>query len=144
MLRITNDPIPVVLEVIEELYPGTEAQIQYDPTIKPEEQECGYATYSDELQSFVISISAELPIYAVVEIIAHEAAHIIAGLEEEHGQKWEETFEAIHKAYITRVVAEAEECDSQVYSTDGTLISDEERAAATSRSAVEESTCQTS
>ena len=130
MLKILNDPIPTLLQVIEELYPGTEAQIQYDPTIKPDEQECGYASYSDELQSFVISVSTEVPVYGVIEIIAHEAAHVIAGLEEEHGEKWERIFGEIHEAYCAKVVAEAESCDAQIYGRDG-LVTEEEKAKVT-------------
>lgn len=133
MLKIINDPIPTLLQVIEELYPGTEAQIQYDPTIKPEEQECGYATYSDELESFVISVSTEIPIYGVIEIIAHEAAHVVAGLDEEHGDKWEETFAKIHEAYCAKVMEEAEGCDAQIYGKDGVLISEEEKAEVSTR-----------
>ena len=47
----------------------------------------------------LIAISAELTIKDAIEIFAHELAHIAAGIESDHDEKWEQEFENIFQEY---------------------------------------------
>jgi hypothetical protein len=95
MLKIINNAIEIVLQAANELHPNLEADIQFAPV------EEGYActTFPDDGGRPLIDIGLHAPIEAVPELIAHEIAHVVAGKDAEHGDKWDCEFGKIQKKY---------------------------------------------
>ena len=56
-----------------------------------------------------ITIRPDVPLEGVLELLAHEIAHVAAGLEAGHGEAWKSAFAAIHAAYENRVAPEHEQ-----------------------------------
>lgn len=52
--------------------------------------------FDNEGKKPIIAIDSEIPCYVSVEIIAHEAAHVIAGHGADHGEQWEAVFDEIY------------------------------------------------
>ena len=50
--------------------------------------------------NITVLISGVLPVLDCAEIFAHELAHIMVGVEEEHNEKWEKAFEDIQNEYM--------------------------------------------
>ena len=115
MLAIYNDPFTKLFRAIENIYPEVKCRIQVDPDIKAPFRLfgkriwgiCGYTFFPDDGSTPEIRISAHIPYVRVVEIIAHEVAHVIAGAKAGHGDGWHKVFGAIKEEY-TRIVEEGE------------------------------------
>ena len=91
-----NDPPAIVARAFRELYPRTEYIAQLVPDLR---DESGAAVYGETLfpsdgSTPVVSISAEAPISAAPELLAHELAHVVAGED-----KWKAAEEAIFQRY---------------------------------------------
>jgi len=105
-MKIENNPFDRIIEATLALYPETKAFIQFDPRIKHRKfvfwnfGSCGYTTFPDDGSEPVINISTNIPFSAMAETLAHELAHVVAGQEAEHGEKWESIFAEIHKKYM--------------------------------------------
>ncbi len=106
-LEIMNDPFVVLLAAVQNLYPEIECEIQLDPTIKKPFKlfgkrlwgHCGCTLFPDDGGIPQIRLSSNIPYFAVVEILAHELAHVVAGIDAGHGEEWEEAFKKIHAEY---------------------------------------------
>ena len=98
---VLNDPPAIVARAFRELYPRTEYIAQLVPDLR---DESGAAVYGETLfpsdgSTPVVSISAEAPISAAPELLAHELAHVVAGEDAGHGPKWKAAEEAIFQRY---------------------------------------------
>ena len=97
-----NDPFAMVWQAYRNLYPSRPAPSVEWTTIDDEDQETagswGYTVFTDDGEVFVY-VSCDLKVMDAVEILAHELAHVAVGAEEDHGEKWEEAFEAIFNEY---------------------------------------------
>lgn len=111
----------IMIDVLNEFYPTCSAKISF---LSPEdfqetlqsknnadvvvpdgiEEACGFTFFDDDGKTPIIVIDSAIPCYASVEIMAHEAAHVIAGHEADHGEKWEAVFNDIHEAYSAKMV----------------------------------------
>lgn len=99
-MKIINNPFDLVMQAVNELYPGTEALIQFNPELRGiEDGECGCTTFPDDGSVPVVDISANIPFWAAIEILAHELAHVVAGPADDHGNEWQAAFTAIHRKY---------------------------------------------
>lgn len=98
MSIIFHNPFQKVIDAAIKVYPELECIIQFDPRL-----ECppyGETWWSSEVNEIpVISISSELTIENSLEILAHELAHVIAGLEADHNDEWKHIFSKIHRQY---------------------------------------------
>lgn len=96
-----NDPAAVVAWAFRELYPGVEYVAQLVPNlVDPDGGPIFGETFFPEDGGVpVISISAEAPANAIPELLAHELAHLIAGVEADHGPEWETAMDAIGARY---------------------------------------------
>lgn len=96
-----NDPPAVVALAFRELYPGIEYYAQLVPDLHDETdgKAYGLTLFPDDGSTPVICISAEAPIAAEPELLAHELAHIVAGEEAGHGPEWKAVEDAIHAKY---------------------------------------------
>lgn len=107
MLCIANDPFETLFGAIHNLYPDVECYIQVDPNIKAPFRLfskrmwgiCGYTLFPDDGSMPEIRVSAHIPYVRVVEITAHEVAHVVAGAEAGHGPKWQQAFDAIKQEF---------------------------------------------
>lgn len=101
-----NDPFPALFEAFECLYKDAESveihlvmPEDFDLTGDDGEPAVGLTLFPDDGGEPVIYVSAELPFYNVVEIVAHEMAHVIAGQDAGHSDEWEKAFSEIHMLY---------------------------------------------
>jgi len=112
MITFDLNAFNLVIEVANKLYPEMEAKISFVPEkyfkkllkrwgAKNEDvkQSCGVTMFDDEGKIPVICINASIPCWASVEIIAHEIAHVAAGVDADHGEKWQLEYDKIFTAY---------------------------------------------
>jgi Zn-dependent peptidase ImmA (M78 family) len=113
MLKLEINPWEIIINVVNRLYPYFSATISFLPpdefkaalqstqTDQPcigKEDACGF-TFFEPDQNPIIMIDSNIPCQHSVEIIAHEVAHVVAGVKAGHGKKWEAEFERIFQAY---------------------------------------------
>lgn len=96
-----NDPTAIVALAFRELYPRLRYYAQYVPNLEDEDGKTAYGLtiFPDDGSTPVICISAEAPISAAPELLAHELAHVVAGETAEHGPEWKAAEEAIFQKY---------------------------------------------
>jgi hypothetical protein len=99
MIRVVFDPFKLVIEVAHDLYPGIQAKVFF--SAQANKKEYGSTSFGDPVP--VILISAHTPLFVAPEILAHEIAHVVAGIKVKHGKKWEKAFAAIHREYVKRI-----------------------------------------
>ena len=100
-----NDPTAIVALAFKKLYPGVEYYAQYNVSIEDDDGEPAYGLTIFPKDDGIpeVLISAEAPISAAAELLAHELAHVVAGKNAEHGPEWEAVFDAIHEEYYKTV-----------------------------------------
>lgn len=97
-MEFWNNPFDLLIEVMKEEYPDAKADIYFGQTAVDGKDTFGVTIFphkENDLQRPAIEIYYDLPLPGSVEILAHELAHVVAGIEEGHGPKWEEIFENI-------------------------------------------------
>lgn len=96
-----NDPTAIVARAFSELYPGVEYVVQYVPNLRDETNGTAYGLtiFPDDGSTPIVCISAEAPISAAPELLAHELAHVATPEDTEHGESWSTASEAIFKKY---------------------------------------------
>ena len=96
-----NDPTAIVARAFSELYPGVEYVAQYVPDLRDETNGTAYGltVFPDDGNTPIVCISAEAPISAAPELLAHELAHVATPEDTEHGESWSAASEAIFKKY---------------------------------------------
>lgn len=97
------DPFAMVYQAFQNLYPGKECRIAWAEKIEHDEDgdACGVTDFAEGEETLVF-VNATIPVFAAVEILAHELAHVaVAPIPpgEEHGDAWEKAFDAINKEY---------------------------------------------
>lgn len=98
-----NDPTAIVARAFSELYPGVEYVAQYVPDLRDETNGTAYGLtiFPDDGSTPIVCISAEAPISAAPELLAHELAHVATPEDTEHGESWSAASEAIFKFLST-------------------------------------------
>jgi len=94
-----------IIKAFKELYPDNyNVKVEFDEQIKRRKFlffkfGCwGYTEFPESSETpVIIRLSVWLPIIHTCEILAHELAHVVAGLEASHGEKWEQEFSKIHQ-----------------------------------------------
>ena len=97
-----NDPFYIVYTATKNLYPKEIEKVSgiyWYPNLEDEGNKVYGITDFLNDNKVVIYIDPQLSVENAVEILAHELAHVVAGVENEHNKKWEEVFENIHKEY---------------------------------------------
>ena len=97
----TNDPFSMVYKAFQNLYPGKECVIYWQPEEMKDDEGNGYVgmTHFADDGKITIEISVRMFIGDAVETLAHELAHVAVGAEEEHGEEWEKAFDSIHEEF---------------------------------------------
>ena len=96
----SNDPFAMVYQAFKNLYPDKDCVCVWQPEeIKDDDGHdfCGMTTFADD--EVIVDISVRLPVADAIETLAHELAHVAAGEQEAHGEKWEAAFDAIHAEF---------------------------------------------
>jgi len=101
-VKILFDPFKIVIEAFEKLHPNKNADVVYCEGMYKEVKAYGETFLPDIGGNLVISIDTITPINGAVEVLAHELAHVAAGIDAGHGEAWEAEFEAINQEY-TRI-----------------------------------------
>lgn len=96
-----NDPAAIVALAFRELYPDAAYYAQLVPTLVDEDgnKAFGLTIYPDDGSDPVVCISAEAPISAAPELLAHELAHVATPEDKDHGPAWKAAEEAIGNKY---------------------------------------------
>lgn len=96
------DPFAAVWEAFKTLYPGKGENVTcaFDENIKDDNGKpvLGTTDFLDD-GSIVVLIDCNLKVCDAVEILAHELAHVAAGMDADHGPEWEKAFDAIYDKY---------------------------------------------
>lgn len=102
MIKILNNPLDILFDTIQKVNDIT-AELVF---LSKEQRDGNWGfTQKDSDGNFLIGIAVELSWQDALEIIAHEAAHIMAKSHdkpeaEQHDAEWEFWFDNIHKAYL--------------------------------------------
>ncbi len=102
MIKILNNPLDILFETIRKVNDIT-AELVF---LSKEQCDGNWGfTQKDSDGNFLIGIAVELSWQDALEIIAHEAAHIMAKSHdkpetEQHDAEWEFWFDNIHKEYL--------------------------------------------
>lgn len=95
---LENDPIKEILDICKTY--NKKCTISF--VIGLYEKEKGYAVtiFHEKLDSTPeIFIDVDVPYYHVIELIAHEFAHVVVGKKENHSKKWKKIFEEINQKF---------------------------------------------
>lgn len=104
-MEIINNPFNWVIAVAEELYPNIKADIQFNPNIKYHKilwwhfGHCGETIFPEDGSTPLINISTNIPFVGMIEVLAHEIAHVIVGERHEHDIVWQKTLDEIKLKY---------------------------------------------
>lgn len=93
-LKIANDPIKLLLDLVEQRYPYVKAEIWFNDRMKSP----GLTLFKKGHKP-IIKLNYSIPYYAVVEVLAHELAHAIVGIKQRHNEVWRKTFKDIFELY---------------------------------------------
>lgn len=102
MIKILNNPLDILFETIRKVNDIT-AELVF---LSKEQCDANWGfTQKDSDGNFLIGIAVELSWQDALEIIAHEAAHIMAKSHDKpetqaHDDEWEFWFNNIHKTYL--------------------------------------------
>lgn len=100
MITIINNPVQEMLDIcntynqncsISFVYGLYEKEKGYAVTIFPKEEESYFPPQ--------IFIDVTVPYIDIIELIAHEFAHIIAGKDQKHNKKWENVFNELNQKF---------------------------------------------
>lgn len=103
MIDLNVNPISAVIQICEFLYPELDVELQFVVGLTEETDGEAFAEtfWPSDGSTPVISVDVEVPLIGIVELIAHEFAHVVVGpdCDEDHGQEWEEVFERINQTF---------------------------------------------
>ena len=95
-----NDPFAMVYQAFQNLYPGKECRIFWEPEIRPEDGDKAYGLTDFGADGTVmVFVTPDMKVLDAVEILSHELAHVAVGADHEHDEVWEAAFDAIFKEY---------------------------------------------
>lgn len=115
-----NDPFALVWRAFKTLWPDSECSIEWNGSISDENGEpvCGVtAFFPDSIPE--VSINPSLEVWDAVEILAHELAHVAAGIDNGHGEEWEAAFDKIQDEYQRIITEEHPDAELQFKETHG-------------------------
>lgn len=105
-MRIRNNPIDKLLNVFESNYGDIAKRItKIQFVYKIGRHIYGECVFNDD-GTIKINIAIigkrnkPIGVEDITELLAHELAHAICGIEAEHSKAWEETFDRLHQLYI--------------------------------------------
>lgn len=105
MIEFYN-PIEDVFKAVENLYGEQTCEVRFETQdrINGKEKK-GCTCFHSDGSTPIISLSVELPLGGVLDVLSHEMAHLVLGpdVKEHHGEQWEQTYNAIYEEYCRLV-----------------------------------------
>lgn len=100
-MAIINNPLDMLEEAFKNLYPNKSYKAYIDLDLKDEDgkEVLGITVFPADGSEPIVLISADLKFGDSVEILAHELAHVAAGIEAKHDGEWEIAFQKIFEEY---------------------------------------------
>lgn len=98
MIKWFNTPFEDVIQSATNIYGELNCEIGFNPKLHCEEEAYGVTQWCED-GTVVVQLDADTSITHLIEILAHELAHVIIGKDEEHTEKWEKAFDNIFKEY---------------------------------------------
>lgn len=86
-----NDPIYILVKIFENTHPDKKAQIDFVSDMKKNTNAYGETCWADDGNVY-IQIDIETPMNGLIEVLAHELAHLAVGADAEHNKEWENEF----------------------------------------------------
>ena len=105
---IMNNPIDMLQEVMDKHYPDLKVDIYFGEQETDGIHRLGVTIFPDDGSRPVIEVNPDIPLAHIAEIIAHELAHVIVGIEAGHGEVWEAEFENISTLFFEEFQKRAE------------------------------------
>ena len=98
-----NDMFAMVWKAFKNQYPGRDCTCFWEPEIRYAEdgsEVYGLTDYNEETGEYTVFVNpTALNVSDAVEILAHELAHVAAGIDKGHGPEWEAAYDAIFEEY---------------------------------------------
>lgn len=90
-------PIKDIIQSAINLYGDIDCEICFGYGLI-DEGHYGITTFCDD-DTKIITLAVETSLDVICETLAHELAHVIVGIEHNHGEVWKECFANINKEY---------------------------------------------
>lgn len=103
MIRLLNNPLEHVIDIVRNYYPELECDIEFVEGLIDRHGAFGCTCFPEDGSKPIISIEVDLAIKHAVEVLAHELAHAATPDDLEHGEEWEKVFDNIHKKFCKEV-----------------------------------------
>ena len=98
-----NDPFSMLWKAFKNLYPDKDCQCWFDLHLEGEDSSAfGFTNFPDDGGIPQVFIYADYPMNILVEIFAHELAHVAVGKDHEHDSVWEQALTKLYDEY-TRI-----------------------------------------
>lgn len=99
MVEFKNTPLKDVIQATENLYGELNCEIYFGELQNSDGAYGITHFYTDG--GVGVGLDVDTPYRHMVEILAHELAHVVVNQSEEddHGEKWQETFDKIYDEY---------------------------------------------
>lgn len=105
--RLVFDPINLLLQIFALMWPGKRVEIAWVSDLKKDQGVWGCAAVPEGDEPWAVQIDVEAPFHAIIELLAHELAHVAAGQTHDepggHGEAWSRAFDELHAEYERRV-----------------------------------------
>lgn len=99
MISYGNNPTQDVVDVCNKLYPEKDCELIFAEGIKEKDDAWAATNWPDDGSNPEIWVDVSAPYSAVIELIAHEFAHVVAGHAAGHGPEWENVFDEINSKF---------------------------------------------
>ena len=96
------DPFAWVYEAYKDVFPDApECIVQWDEVEDENgERVSGVTVFPDDTNKMIeVRISPDIPMRGALETLGHELAHVAAGVEAGHGERWEMALNMIEERY---------------------------------------------
>lgn len=95
-----NDPVAILEEAYKNLYGNNNYELRWDDALDEDDNKvAGYTFFPDDEGEPIIALDVDLQVRDVPETLAHEMAHVAAGVGAGHNEQWEKEFDRIHNEY---------------------------------------------
>lgn len=100
-LKIINNPFETIIGIMKEHYPDAECDIYFGESMTDGKETFGCTLFPEETgyHTIVVEVHPSLSLTDATEILAHELAHVAAGVDAEHNEEWEKVFSHIHEEF---------------------------------------------
>lgn len=96
--KIKHDVIKIIIDIFDSLYPERSCTIEFVDGLHKKTKAYGETFWPDDCSDPSISIDVNTTFIGVVEVLAHELAHVATG-HRGHGEVWETALGQINNRF---------------------------------------------